>query len=27
MGLPPEWDCMDLRYFLLRELRRSPNQL
>jgi uncharacterized membrane protein len=25
--LPPEWDCMDLRYFLLRELRRSPNQL
>lgn len=25
--LPPEWDCMDLRYFLLRELRQSPNQL
>ena len=25
--LPPEWDCMDLRYFLLRELRRMPNQL
>lgn len=25
--LPPEWDPMDLRYFLLRELRRSPSQL
>lgn len=25
--LPAEWDCMDLRYFLLRELRRTPSQL